>query len=124
MITIRKIFLFVVLILFFACSEEKKMIEKGNLIVSKIENPKPSPSPSFCRISEFGSINRREFATPIVAKRQNIASKTNVSKRWELQIPDFFSAKLQIRLNSIPAVASEQSSSAEIRRNKYTTPKN
>ena len=26
------------LILFFACSEEKKMIEKGNLIVSKIEN--------------------------------------------------------------------------------------
>ena len=43
MITIRKIFLFVVLILFFACSEEKKMKEKGNLIVSKIENPKPSP---------------------------------------------------------------------------------
>ena len=38
MITIRKIFLFVVLILFFACSEEKEMIEKGNLIVSKIEN--------------------------------------------------------------------------------------
>lgn len=38
MITIRKIFLFVVLILFFACSEEKKMKEKGNLIVSKIEN--------------------------------------------------------------------------------------
>ena len=38
MITIRKIFLFVVLIFFFACSEEKEMIEKGNLIVSKIEN--------------------------------------------------------------------------------------
>ena len=39
----------------------------------------------------------REFATPIVARRQNIASKTNVFQlritcffqRWELQIPDF-----------------------------------
>ena len=74
-------------------------------------NPEAFPSPSFCRISEFGSINRREFATPIVTRRQNIASKTNVSKRWELQIPDFISAKLLIRLNNVPSVASEQSSS-------------
>ena len=28
--------------------------------------------PWFCRISEFGSINKREFATRIVAKRQNV----------------------------------------------------
>ncbi len=34
--------------------------------------------PLFCRISEFGSINIREFATRIVAKRQNVIVKADV----------------------------------------------
>jgi len=82
--------------------------------------PKPEGihSPSFCRISEFGSINRREFATPIVARRQNIASKTNVFllritcflSGGNYKFPIFLSAKLQIRRNNVPSVASEQSS--------------
>ncbi len=52
-------------------------------------------SPQFCRISEFGSINKREFATRIVAQRQEVTRRNGVRtlffQRWELQIPDFFS---------------------------------
>ena len=79
-------------------------------------NPEAFPSPSFCRISEFGSINRREFVTPIVAKRQNIASKTNVSK---LRITCFSAVGISNsrffpQPNScVPLVASEQSSSGK-----------
>ena len=38
----------------------------------------PVPTLSFCRISEFGSIIKREFVTPIVAKRQDVMSKSGV----------------------------------------------
>ena len=52
-------------------------------------------SPQFCRISEFGSIKIREFATRIVAQRQEVTRRNGVRtlffQRWELQIPDFFS---------------------------------
>ena len=55
-------------------------------------------SPQFCRISEFGSIKIREFATRIVAQRQEVTRRNGVRtlffQRWELQIPDFFSAKI------------------------------
>ena len=42
-----------------------------------------SIDPLFCRICNLAAALYREFVTPIVAKRQNIASKTDVSKRWE-----------------------------------------
>ena len=45
------------------------MLVNGNLVVG---------IPLFCRISEFGSINIREFATRIVAKRQNVIVKADV----------------------------------------------
>jgi len=59
------------------------MLVNGNLVVG---------IPLFCRISEFGSINIREFATRIVAKRQNVIVKADVfsaveilaSLRWQL----------------------------------------
>ncbi len=56
----------------------------------------------FCRISEFGSIKKREFVTPIVAERQDVMRITTSFQRWEFlrpfgskrteferQIPDF-----------------------------------
>ena len=46
------------------------MLVNGNLVVG---------IPLFCRISEFGSINIREFATRIVAKRQKVIVKTDFS---------------------------------------------
>ena len=54
-------------------------------------------SPQFCRISEFGSIKIREFATRIVAQRQCsyvIFSAVGITNSRLL-----FSAKLQIRQN-------------------------
>ena len=46
------------------------MLVNGNLVVG---------IPLFCRISNFGSINIREFATRIVAKRQKVIVKTDFS---------------------------------------------
>ena len=68
---------------------------------------------------QFGSINKREFVTRIVAGRQEVTQGSGICallyffQRWELQIPKFFSAELQIQQNGgVPSVASEQSSSA------------
>jgi len=52
------------------------------------------PPPCSAEFSNSAAVLYREFATRIVAKRQNIASKTDVSKRWELQIPISFLSRI------------------------------
>ncbi len=53
---------------------------------------------------QFGSINKREFATRIVAQRQEITHKSGTCilhffSGGNYKFPILFSAKLQIRLN-------------------------
>ncbi|WP_034539263.1 hypothetical protein, partial [Bacteroides sp. Ga6A2] len=57
-----------------------------------------------CAYFDTPSISIREFVTPIVAKRQKVMHKSDTFalqpfQWWEFQIPIYFKAKLQIRLN-------------------------
>jgi hypothetical protein len=47
------------------------------------------PLSRFCRISEFGSINKREFVTRIVAQRQEVTYRngTCTAQQWEFLRP-------------------------------------
>jgi hypothetical protein len=61
-------------------------------------------STQFCRISEFGSIKIREFATRIVAQRQEVTRRNGVRTLFFSAVGItnsrlLFSAKLQIRQN-------------------------
>ncbi len=57
----------------------------------------------FCRISEFGSINKREFATRIVAKRQEVTHRNGTCSFRFFSAVEIL-ASLRLRITCFSAV--------------------